>query len=68
MKKSQIKEMRARDSKELGKMLLKEKDDLTRILIDLNTRKLKDTSLVTRKKEKIAVILTLLKEKELQKQ
>lgn len=68
MKKSQIKELRVKDSKDLLGMIWKEKEDLTRIMIDLNTKKLRNTSLVTKKKNIIAVISTILKEKEMQKQ
>lgn len=68
MKKSQIKELRAKESTDLSKMILKEKEDLIRIMIDLNTRKLRNTSLVTKKKNMIAVIKTILTERELQKQ
>lgn len=68
MKKSQIKELRVKESTDLSKMILKEKEDLVRIMIDLNTRKLRNTSLVTKKKNMIAVIKTILTERELQKQ
>lgn len=67
MKKSQIKELRAKTEGELEKMLSKEKEDLARIMIDLNTRKLRNVALVTNKKNMVAVISTLLTERKLVK-
>lgn len=65
MKKSQIKELRAKTEAELKKMVLSQREDLARIFVDLRSRKLKNVALVTNKKKAIATILTLLREKEL---
>lgn len=65
MKKSQIKEFRSKTKTELGKMLQIQKDDLAKIMIDLNSKKLRNVALVTNKKRILAVILTLMREKEL---
>lgn len=67
MKKSLIKELRSKTNAELKKMLDSQKEDLTRVLIDLKSRKLRNTALVTNKKKMMAVISTLLAEKELAK-
>lgn len=67
MKKSQIKELRAKTPGELSKMVLVQKEDLVRIFIDLKSKKLKNVALIKNKKKMIATILTLMREKELTK-
>lgn len=67
MKTNQIKELRSKNNQELEKMLTTQKEDLARIFIDLKNRKLRNTALVTNKKKMIAVISTLINEKEMAK-
>ncbi|MBI3380029.1 50S ribosomal protein L29 [Candidatus Gottesmanbacteria bacterium] len=67
MKKSQIKELNAKTEAELNKMLSSQKEDLAKIMIELQSKKLKNVALVTNKKKMIAVISTKLTEKELAK-
>lgn len=64
MKKSLIKEWRSKNTEELNKILLSQKEDLVRIMIDLKSRKLKNTALVGNRKKTISVISTLINEKE----
>lgn len=67
MKKSQIKELKSKETEELTKMLLANKEDLIKIMVDLKSRKLKNTALPANKKRIIAVIMTILHEKEMAK-
>lgn len=67
MKTNQIKELRSKNSQELEKLLTIQKEDLTRIFIDLKNKKLRNTALVTNKKKMIAVILTIIAQKEIKK-
>lgn len=67
MKKSQIKELRSKTEKELTNLLAKEKDDLEKIMIDLESKKLRNVALVKNKKRMIAVLSTFICEKELVK-
>lgn len=67
MKKNQIKEFRSKNNQELAKMLIAQKEDLARIYIDLKNRKLRNTALVTNKKKIIAVISTVITQKEMAK-
>ena len=64
MKKSLIKEWRSKNKVELDKIILSQRDDLVRILIDLKSNKLKNTAVIGNKRRTIAIISTLLKEKE----
>lgn len=64
MKKSLIKEWRSKNKAELDKIILSQRDDLVRILIDLKSNKLKNTAVIGNKRRTIAIISTLLKEKE----
>ena len=64
MKKSLIKEWRSKNKAELDKIILSQRDDLVRILIDLKSSKLKNTAVIGNKRRTIAIISTLLKEKE----
>lgn len=67
MKKSQIKELKTKPEEELRKMLVSQKKDLSKIMIDLFARKLRNVALVKNKKEMIAIISTALAEKQLKK-
>lgn len=64
MKKNQIKELRSKDTKELSKMLSNHREDLSKIMVDLRSRKLRNVAIVANKKKSIAIISTLIKEKE----
>lgn len=67
MKKSLIKEWRSKNIEELKKILSSQREDLVRILIDLKSKKLKNTAVVGNKKKIISVISTLINEKEIVK-
>lgn len=67
MKKTQVKELKSKTEVELAKMLHSQKEELVRIFIDLKSKKLRNVALVTNKKKMIAVISTILAEKELAK-
>lgn len=67
MKKSQIKELKAKPENELRKMLLSQKEDLSKIKIELQAKKLRNVALITNKKKMIAVISTILAERKLGK-
>lgn len=67
MKKNQLRELKAKDLKELIKMLKEERDELAKILLDLNSNKLRNVSLKKIVRKNIAQIQTLIREKELTK-
>jgi len=67
MKKHQIKELKTKSEAELSKMLIKEKEDLAKIMIDLSSKKLRNVALVTNKKKMIAILSTFITQKELLK-
>ncbi len=67
MKKSLIKEWRSKNIEDLKKILFSQRADLVRILIDLKSKKLKNTAVVGTKKKTISVISTLINEKEIVK-
>lgn len=67
MKKSLIKEWRSKNTEELKKILLTQREDLVRIMIDLKSKKLRNTALVGNRKKTISVLSTLINEKETEK-
>lgn len=67
MKTNQIKELRSKNIQELKKILMTQKEDLSRIFIDLKNRKLQNTALMTNKKKMIAIISTFITQKEMAK-
>ncbi len=64
MKKRLIKEWRLKNTEELNKILLTQREDLVRIMIDLKSKKLRNTALVGNRKKTISVISTIINEKE----
>lgn len=67
MKKREIKELRSKNLKELTQSLKNLKSELAKIIIERNARRLKNTALVRGKKKDVARILTVIREKELEK-
>ena len=67
MKIKEKKEMFAKTDKELRKMLKEAKAALLDLVLDLGQNKLKNTSLISKKRKEVALIKTALKEKELSK-
>ena len=67
MKIKEKKEMFAKTDKELRKMLKDAKAALLDLILDLGQNKLKNTSLISKKRKEVALIKTALREKELNK-
>lgn len=65
MKSKDIKELHTKTENELLKMLKDAKDLLSAIRLEQAQNKLKNTSSIINARNKIAVLLTILKEKEL---
>lgn len=66
MKTRDKKDLFTKDAKELIKKLKDTRDELFTMKIDLTQNKLKNTKSITTKRKEIALILTALKEKELE--
>lgn len=66
MKTRDKKDLFTKDAKELIKKLKDARDELFTMKIDLTQNKLKNTKSITTKRKEIALILTALKEKELE--
>ena len=67
MKKNEVKDLIAKEAKELKTQVIQLKNDLAKIIIERNSGKLINTSLVAKKKKDIARLLTVLRHKELQR-
>ena len=65
MKIKEKKEMFAKKDLELRKMLKEAKAALLDLVLDLGQNKLKNTSLISKKRKEVALIKTALREKEL---
>ena len=66
MKKKDIQELATKDSKELLEAVKVAREEVASLVIDLAQNKLKNTSLISAKKKTIAIMLTKIREKELQ--
>jgi len=64
MKKKDLKELRLKTRKELETLLNEAKVALVKLRMELATAKIKNTRIISRKKDEIAKILTLIGEKE----
>ena len=64
MKSKDRKDMFTKTDKELKKILLDAKDSLFNLRIDLSQNKLKNTTSIVLKRKEIALILTVLRQKE----
>ncbi|KKP79845.1 MAG: 50S ribosomal protein L29 [Candidatus Levybacteria bacterium GW2011_GWB1_35_5] len=64
MKTKDRKDMFTKTDKELKKILLDAKDSLFNLRIDLSQNKLKNTTSIVLKRKEIALILTVLRQKE----
>jgi ribosomal protein L29 len=67
MKTKEKKELFAKTETELRKALKEAKAALLDLVLDLGQNKLKNTSLISRKRKEVALIKTALREKELVK-
>jgi ribosomal protein L29 len=67
MKIKEKKEMFAKTEKEQRKMLKDAKAALLDLILDLGQNKLKNTSLISKKRKEVALVKTALREKELNK-
>lgn len=63
MKKSELKELRAREEKDLQKLLQESREKLRELRFNVNANQLKDVKSLNKIKKQIAKILTVLKEK-----
>lgn len=66
MKKSKITEILSKSEAEIRKVLTEAKEEITKLKIELATKKLKNVSVIGEKRKLIARILTHLKKTELQ--
>jgi len=64
MKKSEIKELRNKDKKELTRMLQEQREKLREYRFNVNANQLKNIKSLNRVKKQVARILTIIKEKE----
>jgi ribosomal protein L29 len=65
MKTKDKKELHLKSIKELNNLVIEAKDALASLKLDKTQNKLKDTSILSRKRKEIAQILTVLRMKEL---
>ena len=66
MKKKDIQELATKDSKELLEAVKVAREEVASLVIDHAQNKLKNTSLIAAKKKTIAIMLTKIREKEIQ--
>ena len=66
MKKSDFKQLKTRNKKELIKKILEEKKKLTNLLIEQSMSKIKNPHKISFKRKDIAQIMTILKLKEIE--
>lgn len=64
MKRKQIQELHQKETGELRKLLSQAQDELVKLRMDLEAKKIKDVHALTKKRDEIARIKTILKEKE----
>lgn len=64
MKKKQKEEIKAKGVEELAKEIEKRQGEILRLKIDVKMARVKDTSLLKRKADELAVVKTILGEKE----
>jgi ribosomal protein L29 len=67
MKKSQIKDISEKSISELGSQLSKTKEDIARLTLEKNSKRLKDVALLSKKRKIVAQLLTFIKQKEIKK-
>ena len=65
MKRNEIQDIKLKDIKELKEIQQNKMRDLKRISLDRATGKLKNTAMIGKIKKNIAVILTIIRQKEL---
>lgn len=66
MKNKDKKDLFSKNHKELKKKLIDTRDELFNLKLDLSQNKLKNTTSITLKRKEVSMILTALKEKELE--
>lgn len=64
MKRKQIQELHQKETGELRKLLSQAQDELVKLRMDLEAKKIKDIHALAKKRGEIARIKTILKEKE----
>lgn len=64
MKRKQIQELHQKETGELRKLLSQAQDELVKLRMDLEAKKIKDVHALAKKRDEIARIKTILKEKE----
>lgn len=65
MKKNQIVELRSKSIEELKRLLEETQSEIKKLIMELKSRKLKNTASIEQKRKDIARILTFVREKEL---
>ncbi len=65
MKKKEIQLWRTKSEQELKAQIFQVENELVKLRLELKTGKLKNTRAVSRKRQELAIICTLLREKEL---
>lgn len=68
MKRKQKDELRAKGVLELKEEVLKKEDEVMRLKFEVQTAKAKDTTSIRRKMDELAILKTMIKEKEFEKE
>ncbi|RJR24962.1 50S ribosomal protein L29 [Candidatus Microgenomates bacterium] len=68
MKRKQKDELRAKSKEELKGEVLKKEDEVMNLKIEVQLGRIKNTTLLRRKMDEIAVMKTIVREKELEKE
>lgn len=66
MKKKNLKELRTKTIKELRESIIKAEEELVKLQVDKEAGKLKNVHQLTKKRNELAILKTILKEKELE--
>lgn len=65
MKKSEFAQVKGLDVKELKNRIKNLRQEITNLVLDKNTNKLKDVKMISKKKKELAQVLTVIGQKEL---
>lgn len=63
MKNKQKEDLRSKTSEELVREIVKVEEEIDKLMLDIKMAKVKNTSLLRRRKDDLAVIKTILREK-----
>ncbi|PIS14443.1 50S ribosomal protein L29 [Candidatus Shapirobacteria bacterium CG09_land_8_20_14_0_10_39_12] len=63
MKSKQKQDLRSKTDEELAREIIKSEEEIDKLMLDIRMAKTKNTSLLRRKKDDLAIIKTILQEK-----